>query len=448
MGDEIMGDEMTSRIRWESDTLGEICVPCDCYWGASTQRVLTCLSWGAERFPAAFIHAFGHQKWASTSANASLGLLSQAHVMQQAADELSQGCFDDQVPVTIWQSGSGTHVHMNINEVLANRANELLGKPLGSKAPIHPHDHVNLGQSSNDSVPTVMHMTLIQGLEQVLFPGLCLLHGALLEKACLWSDVLKVGRTHLQDAVSMTVGQEISAFAEQIAQAQNRLQQRDEDLYALAQGGTAIGTGINSHPQFKERFFSFLQQRTGRPFRSAAHAFAAQSSHDALISLSGELNTLSGILYKMANDFRFLCSGPLCGFGEMNAPENEPGSSIMPGKVNPTQAEALLMVAMQVMGWHHATTLAGIGNFQLNTGKPLIFYNLWTSITLLAQGITSFARYFLKDLTVNEEKLQNAFQENPMDLTSQTREHGYEAVADMIKKKIHLQTHISKDDPS
>ena len=404
-------------FRYETDSMGEIQVLNTHLWGAQTQRSLKYFNIGEEKMPIMVINALVLVKRAAAMANKDLGNLDPqvATTIVKVCDQILMGNLDDHFPLKVWQTGSGTQTNMNVNEVIANQANQFLGQPLGTKKPIHPNDHVNYGQSSNDCFPTAMHIATVQSLKWQLFLSLEHFHKALEEKAEAFKNFVKVGRTHLQDAVPMTVGQEFSAFAQQIKMSIERLKECLKYLYPLAQGGTAVGTGLNCPPGFVEKFIDYIQEITDLPFTSAPNKFEALASHDALVNVSGGLNTLAVSCMKIANDIRWLAAGPRCGLGELHLPENEPGSSIMPGKVNPTQAEALTMICCQVMGNHTAITMAGSqGHFQLNVFKPVIIYNLLQSIQLLSDGCQSFTEHCLKGLTVNTMQLQRNFEQSLM----------------------------------
>lgn len=424
------------NVRIERDSFGPIEVPVDRYWGAQTQRSLIHFNIGERRMPMELIHAFGLQKKAAALVNKRLGGLSPdiADAVVQAAEEVAAGQLNDHFPLKIYQTGSGTQTHMNVNEVISNRAIELLGGVLGSKTPVHPNDHVNQSQSSNDSFPTVMHIAVVRALQDQLFPALHLLEKALMDKAEAFQPIIKVGRTHLQDATPLTLGQEFGAFGFQVSQNIKWIRGSLPDLYALAQGGTAVGTGLNASSGFAEAFAEEISRLTGLPFTSAPNTFEALASHDTLVFLSGALNTLAASLMKIANDIRLLASGPRCGLGELILPENEPGSSIMPGKVNPTQAEALTMVAAQVIGMHTATTIAGAsGHLQLNVFKPLIASNVLESISLLADGMHSFTRYCLEGIQPNQEKITHHLENSLMLVTALAPHIGYDAAAAIAK---------------
>ena len=362
-----------TEYRSESDSFGSLEVPADRYWGAQTQRSLQNFKIGADRMPPPLVRAYGIVKKAAAVINAELGKLEPElrDAITRAADEVIDGTLADHFPLVVWQTGSGTQTNMNTNEVIANRAIELLGGTLGSKTPVHPNDHVNLGQSSNDSFPTAMHIAAAEEINHRLIPGLAHLHEALDAKVGGFAEIIKIGRTHMQDATPLTLGQEFSGYAKQVANGVDRVRGALPRLYQLAQGGTAVGTGLNSSVGFAERFAEEVAEITGLPFVTAENKFEALAAHDAIVEMSGVLNTVAASLMKIANDIRFLGSGPRCGLGELSLPENEPGSSIMPGKVNPTQCEAMTMVCVQVMGNHVAITIAGAsGHFELNVFKP------------------------------------------------------------------------------
>ncbi|MBL8839254.1 MAG: class II fumarate hydratase [Alphaproteobacteria bacterium] len=427
---------MVTASRVERDSFGPIDVPGDRYWGAQTARSLAFFRIGTERMPGPLIRAFGLQKKAAALANRALGELAPelADAIVRAADEVIADRLDEHFPLVVWQTGSGTQTNMNVNEVIANRANELLGAPLGARAPVHPNDHVNRGQSSNDSFPTAMHVAAVAEIHDRLLPGLARLHEALAAKAREAADVIKVGRTHLQDAVPMTAGQEIGAFVRQVALATARIEATLPRLYQVAQGGTAVGTGLNAHRDFAARFAEQLAALTGRPFVPAADPFEALAAHDAIVECSGALNTIAASLMKIANDVRLLASGPRCGLGELGLPENEPGSSIMPGKVNPTQAEALSMVAAQVMGNHVAITIAGAsGHLQLNVFKPVMIYNLLQSIRLLGDAAASFAEHCVAGMTIQRARMAQQVEQSLMLATALNPHIGYDAASKIAK---------------
>jgi fumarate hydratase, class II len=429
-----MDDTKPTRI--EYDSFGPIAVPTDRYWGAQTQRSVELFRIGTERLPQPLIRAFGVQKKVAALANVELGELDAqiGGAIVRAAAEVAEGKFNEHFPLVVWQTGSGTQSNMNANEVIANRANELLGGRLGARAPVHPNDHVNRGQSSNDSFPTVMHIAAVAEIHDRLLPALAHLHDALRRKATEFSGLLKIGRTHLQDAVPMRLGQEFGAYARQIELGVARVTATLERLYPVAQGGTAVGTGLNSHPEFAVLFAATLARVTGHPFVSAADKFEALASHDALVECSGALNVLAASAMKIANDIRLLASGPRSGLAELRLPENEPGSSIMPGKVNPTQAEALTMVAAQVMGNHVAITVGGAsGHLELNVFKPMIIYNLLQSIRLLADAARSFADHCVAGIEADAARLKDYVERSLMLVTALSPHIGYDAAAKIAK---------------
>ncbi len=423
-------------MRTESDSFGNIDVPGDKYWGAQTQRSIGNFKIGPKMHPL-IIRAFGFQKQAAAKANYALELLKTdiAPAVIQAADEVAKGLLDDHFPLVVFQTGSGTQTNMNANEVIANRACEILGEPMGLKAPVHPNDHVNKGQSSNDSFPTVMHIAAVMAIKERLLPALEILTEELSLKAVDYAMLVKIGRTHLQDATPMTLGQEFSGYASQLSLNQIRIGKSLDELYALAQGGTAVGTGLNTHPMFAVTFVAELGLLTHLPFKEAENKFEALACHDSLVYFSGVLNTLAVSLMKIANDIRLLGSGPRCGFGELLLPENEPGSSIMPGKVNPTQAEALTMVCAQVMGNHTAVTIAGAsGHLELNVFKPVIIDNILKSIDLLSSAMESFALHCIKGMEVNLEGIKESLNKSLMLVTALNPYIGYDKAAQIAKK--------------
>ncbi len=429
-----MNDMPTTRS--ERDSFGAVAVPGNRYWGAQTQRSVELFRIGEERMPLALIRAFGVQKKAAALANVELGEIDRrlGGAIIRAADEVIDGTLADNFPLVVWQTGSGTQTNMNVNEVIANRANQLLGQPLGSRAPVHPNDHVNLGQSSNDSFPTAMHIAAVAEIHDCLLPGLRRLYEALIDRARTFAEIVKIGRTHLQDAVPLTIGQEIGAWARQIELGIARVESTLPRLYAVAQGGTAVGTGLNAHVGFAARFAQELARLTNLPFMPATDKFEAIAAHDAIVECSGALNTLAASAMKIANDVRLLASGPRCGFGELALPANEPGSSIMPGKVNPTQAEALAMVAAQVMGNHFTITIAGAsGHLQLNVFKPVMAYNLLQSIRLLGEACGSFADHCVQGLVVNQERIGRLVQQSLMLVTALAPRIGYDNAARIAK---------------
>ncbi len=424
-------------MRMESDSMGEIAVPADKYWGAQTQRSLQNFKIGGERMPDALIRALGLQKKAAAAANMKLGALDAklGAAIVQAAEEVVSGKLADHFPLVVWQTGSGTQTNMNANEVIANRAIEILGGTIGSKQPVHPNDHVNMGQSSNDSFPTAMHIAAVREVEGALVPALKHLHGALEAKVKEFDKIVKVGRTHLQDATPLTLGQEFSGYATQLRYAIDRLVGTMPRLLQLAQGGTAVGTGLNAKKGFAEAFAAEVAAITGQAFVTAENKFEALAAHDALVELSGVLNTIAVSFMKIANDIRLLGSGPRCGIGELHLPENEPGSSIMPGKVNPTQSEAMTMVAAQVMGNHVTVTIAGAtGHFELNVFKPVIILNVLQSIRLLADAANSFTDNCVRGIEAREDRIRTLLFDGLMLVTALNPHIGYDKAAKVAKK--------------
>ena len=426
-----------SQTRTETDSFGPIEVPGDCYWGAQTERSIGNFPFGPrERMPAEIVHALGFVKQAAARVNARIGGLDPAlaEAIQQAAAEVARGDLDDQFPLVIWQTGSGTQSNMNANEVIAGRANEALAGTRGGKSPVHPNDHVNMGQSSNDSFPTAMHIAAGRAVVGQLLPALRMIHARLADQAERWDGIVKIGRTHLQDATPLTLGQEFSGYAQQIADCIDRVQGCLQRVLRLAQGGTAVGTGLNAPKGFGEAFAAEIANLTQMPFTSAPNKFAELAAHDTMIELSGVLNTLAVALSKIANDIRLLGSGPRCGLGELKLPENEPGSSIMPGKVNPTQAEMLTMVAAQVMGNHVAVTIGGLqGHLELNVFKPLIGANVVRSISLLATGMESFTERMLDGAEPDEARIAELMNRSLMLVTALAPEIGYDNAATIAK---------------
>jgi fumarate hydratase class II len=428
-----------ATTRTEKDTMGTIEVPADRYWGAQTQRSLEHFRIGGERFPREMIRAFGILKKACALVNRELGLLPEdkARAIVQAADEVIDGRLDDHFPLVVWQTGSGTQTNMNANEVIANRAIELLGGRLGSPTPplLHPNDDVNRSQSSNDTFPTAMHIAAVDQMEGRLVPAVQALSGTLWDKAREFTDVVKIGRTHLQDAVPLTLGQEMSGWASQLDHALAQIRAAMPRLCELALGGTAVGTGLNAPRGFGERAAKVIAELTGRPFVSAPNKFEALASHDALVGAHGALRTLAGALTKIANDVRWLASGPRSGIGELRIPENEPGSSIMPGKVNPTQCEALTMVCAQVMGNDVAVAIGGAsGNFELNVYKPLIIHNVLGSVRLLADGCASFDAHCARGIEPDRERIRFLVERSLMLVTALAPRLGYDRAAAIAKK--------------
>ncbi|WP_114394565.1 class II fumarate hydratase [Oleisolibacter albus] len=428
---------MAQTTRIETDSFGPIEVPADRYWGAQTQRSLQNFRIGGERMPAPLVRALGIVKKAAAQANMALGALDPAlgAAIAQAADEVIDGTLIDHFPLVVWQTGSGTQTNMNANEVIANRAIELLGGEMGSKTPVHPNDHVNRGQSSNDSYPTAMHIAAAEQIHHALIPALEQLHGALDAKAHAFADIVKIGRTHLQDATPLTLGQEFSGYAQQVAYGIARAKAVLPALLRLAQGGTAVGTGLNASRGFDVAFADRVADITGLPFVTAPNKFEALAAHDSIVEASGVMNTLATSLMKIANDIRLLGSGPRCGIGEISLPENEPGSSIMPGKVNPTQSEAMTMVCAQVMGNHVTITYAGAtGHFELNVFKPVLIYNLLQSIRLLADASRSFTDKCVVGIEANRARIERLVQDSLMLVTALNPHIGYDNAAKIAKK--------------
>ena len=425
------------NTRSESDSFGPIAVPADCFWGAQTQRSIENFPFAQrEQMPCEIVHALGFVKQAAARVNAKAGGLDAglAEAIQAAAGEVAGGLLDDQFPLVIWQTGSGTQSNMNANEVIAGRANEILTGTRGGKAPVHPNDHVNMGQSSNDSFPTALHVAAARAVHQRLMPALQTIHRKLSAQGEAWDRIVKIGRTHLQDATPLTLGQEFSGYAAQIEMGMARIQAVLPRLHLLAQGGTAVGTGLNAPKGFAREFAAEIARLTRIPFETAPNKFEALASHDTLVELSGALNVLAVSLSKIANDVRLLGSGPRCGLGELKLPENEPGSSIMPGKVNPTQAEMLTMVAAQVMGNHVAVTVGGLqGHLELNVFKPLIGANVLRSIDLLATGMESFTARALEGLEPDERRITELMNRSLMLVTALAPEIGYDNAARIAK---------------
>jgi fumarate hydratase, class II len=431
------GETRTGQTRIESDSMGEIAVPADCYWGAQTQRSLQNFRIGGERMPAPLIHALGLLKQAAAATNVKLGALDAklGETIAGAAAEVAAGKLDSEFPLVVWQTGSGTQTNMNANEVIAGRANEVLTGKRGGKMPVHPNDHVNMGQSSNDSFPTAMHIAAVRQIHEALLPALAHLRQALTAKSAAFADIVKIGRTHLQDATPITLGQEFSGYAAQVANGIARVEACLPRLYPLAQGGTAVGTGLNCKPGFAEGFAAEVARLTGLPFVTAENKFEAMAAHDAIVEASGACNTLAASLMKIANDIRLAGSGPRSGIGELLLPENEPGSSIMPGKVNPTQAEALTMVAAQVMGNHVAITVAGSqGHFELNVFKPVMIHNLLQSIRLLADAAASFTDNCVVGIEANRARTDELLRQSLMLVTALNPHIGYDNAAKVAKK--------------
>ncbi len=428
---------MPDSTRTETDSFGPIEVPADAYWGAQTERSVENFPFGPrEQMPLEIVHALGFVKQAAARVNARIAGLDPkiAEVIQQAAGEVARGDLDSQFPLVIWQTGSGTQSNMNANEVIAGRANEMLTGKRGGKDPVHPNDHVNQSQSSNDSFPTAMHIAAARSIRHRLLPALQLMHARLADQARQWDDIVKIGRTHLQDATPLTLGQEFSGYAAQIDDCIARVEAVMPRLMRLAQGGTAVGTGLNAPRGFAEEFAKEVSKLTQLPFITAPNKFAELAAHDTLVELSGVLNVIAVALSKIANDIRLLGSGPRCGLGELRLPENEPGSSIMPGKVNPTQAEMLTMVAAQVMGNHVAVTIGGLqGHLELNVFKPLIAANVIRSINLLATGIESFTTRMLDGTEPDRQRIAELMNRSLMLVTALAPEIGYDNAAAIAK---------------
>ncbi|HSQ99899.1 MAG TPA: class II fumarate hydratase [Sphingomicrobium sp.] len=427
----------STASRTETDSFGPIEVPADAYWGAQTERSVENFPFGPrEQMPLEIVHALGVIKQAAARVNARIGGLDPkiAEVIQQAASEVARGDLDSQFPLVIWQTGSGTQSNMNANEVIAGRANEILTGKRGGKSPVHPNDHVNKSQSSNDSFPTAMHISAAMAVHRRLIPALRMIHERLADQAKRWDDIVKIGRTHLQDATPLTLGQEFSGYAAQVHACLERVEGVLPRLLQLAQGGTAVGTGLNAPKGFAEEFAAEVAKLTRLPFTSAPNKFAELAAHDTLVELSGILNVIAVALTKIANDIRLLGSGPRCGLGELKLPENEPGSSIMPGKVNPTQAEMLTMVAAQVMGNHVAVSVGGMqGHLELNVFKPLIGANVIRSINLLSTGMESFTARMLDGTEPNLGRIEQLMNESLMLVTALAPEIGYDNAASIAK---------------
>ncbi len=424
-------------VRIESDTMGTIEVPANHYWGAQTERSLHHFAISHETMPPALIRAFGVLKYASAEVNHSLGKLNEqrAELIERAAREVIDGLLMDEFPLRIWQTGSGTQTNMNVNEVIANRAIELAGGVMGSKDPVHPNDHVNMSQSSNDTFPTAMHIAAVVEISDRLVPSVTRLRDALDAKAQAYADVVKIGRTHLMDAVPLTLGQEFSGYVAQLDADLNRLRLVLPGLYELAAGGTAVGTGLNTHPEFGERVAYTIAALTGQPFVTAPNKFAALAAHDALVFAHGAIKTLATSLTKIADDLRWLGSGPRSGLGELQLPENEPGSSIMPGKVNPTQSEAMIMVAIQVFGNDTAIGIAGSrGNLELNVCKPVMIHNLCNSIDLLSEACDRFREFCVEGIEPDYERIAHHLNNSLMLVTALNPIIGYDKSAQVAKK--------------
>jgi len=425
------------KTRTESDSMGKIEVPANVYWGAQTQRSLLHFNIGRDTMPPELIRAFGTLKKACALVNQDLGKLPAdiAKLITQAADEVIAGKLNDQFPLRIWQTGSGTQTNMNVNEVISNRAIEIAGGPngremMGSKKPVHPNDHVNMSQSSNDTFPAAMHIAAAERVKNALIPAIKTVRDAIAAKAREFDSVVKIGRTHLQDAVPLTIGQEFGGWASLLDRDIKRLEQVLDGLYDLAIGGTAVGTGLNTHPEFAERAAKKIAELTGLPFRSHPNKFAALSAHDEIVFAQGAMETLAASFMKISNDIRWLASGPRCGLGELSIPENEPGSSIMPGKVNPTQCEAMTMVCAQVHGATAAVGFAGSqGNFELNVFKPVIIYNFLHSVTLVTDACHGYVEYMVKGIEVDRAKVDWYVKNSLMLVTALNDKMGYDKAA-------------------
>jgi fumarate hydratase class II len=429
-----------TATRTEHDSFGAIEVPADRLWGAQTQRSLEHFAISGERMPEELVLALATVKSACAHVNRDLGLLAadKTSAIIAAAEEVLFGRHDHEFPLSVWQTGSGTQTNMNMNEVLANRASELLGGERGPKRRVHPNDDVNLGQSSNDVFPTAMHVAAVLGIIRTLLPALAHLRATLNEKSGAFADIVKIGRTHLQDATPVTLGQEFSGYVAQLDHATAVINAALPSLYPLAIGGTAVGTGLNTHPEFGDRVAAELARSIGLPFVGAANKFAALAAHDGLVAAHGALKTLAVALTKIANDIRWLASGPRCGIGEISIPENEPGSSIMPGKINPTQCEAMTMLCAQVMGNDVAIGIgAAAGNFELNVYKPLIAHNLLQSVRLLADGMVSFDTHCVRGIDARREHIAELLERSLMLVTALAPHIGYDRAAEIAKKAHH-----------
>jgi fumarate hydratase class II len=431
-----VNDGKNSAMRIERDSMGEIDVPAERYYGAQTARSLAFFAIGEETVPVEVIRAFAILKKASAQVNHALGLLPRAtaDLIADACDAILGGELDDEFPLRVWQTGSGTQSNMNVNEVIANRANEQAGAKRGGKTPVHPNDHVNMSQSSNDTFPAAMHIAAVTAIRSRLLPALHVLRESLSGRQAAFGDIVKIGRTHLMDAVPLTLGQEFSGYVAQITFGMERVERSLPELYRLALGGTAVGTGLNAPPQFAERVAERIAELTGEPFTSAENKFEALATHDSLVEVHGALNTLAVSLTKIANDIRWLASGPDCGLGELKLPANEPGSSIMPGKVNPTQNEALTMIAAQVMGNHTTISVAGAsGTLELNVFKPVIIYNFLQSVRLLADGCGSFARHCVDGIEADTGRIARNVDHSLMLVTALNPHVGYDAAAKIAR---------------
>ena len=424
------------KTRIETDSFGPLEVPIEKYWGAQTQRSLENFKIGGETMPQPLVRALGIVKLAAAKTNMKLGHLEQeiGDAIVLAAQEVTEGKWNDHFPLVVWQTGSGTQSNMNANEVISNRAIEILGGEIGSKSPVHPNDHCNQSQSSNDTFPTAMHIAAAEEISLKLLPAIKYLRDHIQKKVDMWQDIIKIGRTHLQDATPLTLGQEFSGYVKQICYGVERIEQSLPRLLSLAQGGTAVGTGLNAKPEFAEAFAEEVKGFTGLPFQTAENKFEALAAHDGFVEMSGMLNTIAVGLFKIANDIRLLGSGPRSGLGELSLPENEPGSSIMPGKVNPTQCEAMTMVCSQVMGNHTTITFAGSqGHLELNVFKPVLAYNLIQSIKLLTDACTSFADNCISGIEPNRENITSLMERSLMLVTALAPKIGYDNATTVAK---------------
>lgn len=436
-----------SSIRIERDGKGEVEVPADKYWGAQTQRSLICFSIGRDIIPIEAVHALGLVKKAAAMINHELGELDERKMklIVEAADEVIEGKLDEHFPLHVWMTGSGTQSNMNVNEVISNRAIEMAGGELGSKDPIHPNDHVNMSQSTNDAFPTAMHVAAAKLVNDRLVPAIKFLRDSLAAKANLWKDIVKVGRTHMQDAVPLTLGQEFSGYAAMLGDDIERIEYAMGDVYKLALGGTAVGTGLNAPRGFAEKSAAKISELTGLPFVSAPNKFAVQGSHDALVMLHGTLRTLACSLYKIANDIVLLSCGPRAGLGELILPANEPGSSIMPGKANPTQCEAMAMATAQVMGNDAAVSIAGAGgNLEMNAYKPMIIFNVIQSSSIMADSCVNFAKYLVEGAEPNTRRIDAHVHESLMLVTALSPHIGYDRASEIAKYAFDHETSLKQ----
>ena len=437
-----------TNYRIESDSFGDLKVPKDKYWGAQTQRSIINFPIGWEKQPISIIKSLGFIKAACAKINIKQNKIDPTigEAIIKASLEVADGKFNDHFPLVIWQTGSGTQSNMNANEVIANRGIELLGGEIGSKNPIHPNDHVNLSQSSNDTYPTAMHIAVAQTTLDLTLPALEELHKELVKKSNSFSKIIKIGRTHTQDATPLTLGQEFSGYAHQVEMGINRIKKSLNDVFYLAQGGTAVGTGINTKKGFDKLVSEEIARLTKIPFLTAPNKFEALASHDALVNFSGSIRGMAASIFKISNDIRFLASGPRCGLGELSLPENEPGSSIMPGKVNPTQCEAVTMVCAKVIGNHTGITVAGShGHFELNVFKPLIAYNILQSIDILADSVKNFSLFCIKDIKANKKKIKEHLDNSLMLVTALAPKIGYDKAARIAKKALKNGTKLKEE---